>query len=194
MEKIVAYLDFHGCLLRGGGRNRVLNRYDRKRERDRGQSAFCVPINHFSPPPYPMSRSPSCWTKPFPDPRSPHHMGQRPEFLRQGMREGPPLIAASKPVREHSRTETAPSSADDAKPLIRDGWRKLGEAIIDPDPSDGEQTIEPDKPAGPKLEYAKGSVEWQKQQEKQRLAGIAAAEEKEKRRLACIAALQGKTL
>ena len=54
MEKIVADLDFHGCLLRGARPNRILNRYDRKRERDRGQSTFCVPINHFSPP-YPMS-------------------------------------------------------------------------------------------------------------------------------------------
>src|SRR5262249_8346995 len=71
MEKIVAYLDFHGCLLRSARPNRVLNRYDRKRERDRGQSPFCVPINHFSPPPYPMSQSPSCWTKPLSDPRSP---------------------------------------------------------------------------------------------------------------------------
>ena len=85
-------------------------------------------------------------------------------------------------------------SADDAKPLIRDGWRKLGEAIIDPDPSDGEQITEPDKPAGPKVEYAKGSVEWQKQQEEQRLAGIAAEEEKEKRRLARVALMLGKTL
>ena len=51
MEKIVADLDFHGCLLRGARPNRILNRYDRKRERDRGQSAFCVPINHFSSSP-----------------------------------------------------------------------------------------------------------------------------------------------
>ena len=50
------------------------------------------------------------------------------------------------------------------------------------------------EPAGPKLEYAKGSVEWQKQQEEQRLAGIAAEEAKEKRRLARVAALRGKTL
>jgi hypothetical protein len=75
MENLVAYLDFHGCLLRGARPNRVLNRYDRKRERDRGQSAFCVPINHFSPPSYPMSRSPSCSTKPLPDPRSPARYG-----------------------------------------------------------------------------------------------------------------------
>ena len=75
MENLVAYLDFHGCLLRGARPNRVLNRYDRKRERDRGQSAFCVPINHFSPPPYPMGRSLSCWTKPFPDRRSPARHG-----------------------------------------------------------------------------------------------------------------------
>ena len=54
-------------------------------------------------------------------------------------------------------------SADDAEPLIRAGWRKLGEGIIDPDPCDGEQIAERDKPAGPKVEYAKGSVEWQKQ-------------------------------
>ena len=85
-------------------------------------------------------------------------------------------------------------SADDAEGFIRAGWRKLGEAIIDPDPSDGEQITEPDKPAGPKVEYAKGSVEWQKQQEEQRLAGIAAEEEKEKRRLGRVAALRGKTL
>jgi hypothetical protein len=85
MEKIVADLDFHGCLLRGARPNRILNRYDRKRERDRGQSAFCVPINHFSPPPYPMNRSPSSWSKPFTILDHPHHMGQRPEFLRQGM-------------------------------------------------------------------------------------------------------------
>jgi hypothetical protein len=75
MEKIVADLDFHGCLLRGARPNRILNRYDRKRERDRGQSAFCVPINHFSPPPYPMNRSPSSWSKPFPILDHPHHMG-----------------------------------------------------------------------------------------------------------------------
>src|SRR5215831_3104954 len=53
MEKIVAYLDLHGCLLRGARPNRILNRYDRKRERDGGQRPFCVPINHFSPPLYP---------------------------------------------------------------------------------------------------------------------------------------------
>jgi len=81
MEKIVADLDFHGCLLRGARPNRILNRYDRKRERDRGQSALCVPINHFSP----MNRSLSSWSKPFPILDHPHHMGQRPEFLRQGM-------------------------------------------------------------------------------------------------------------
>jgi predicted phage terminase large subunit-like protein len=85
-------------------------------------------------------------------------------------------------------------SADDAQPLIRDGWRKLGEAIVDPDPSDSEQITEPDKPTGSKVEYAKGSVEWQKQQEEQRLAGIAAEEEKEKRRLARVALMLGKTL
>src|SRR5215467_12983226 len=78
MEKIVAYLDFHGCLLRGARPNRILNRYDRKRERDGGQRPFCVPANHFSPPLYPMSPIASCWIKPFPDPRfTPHHSLQR---------------------------------------------------------------------------------------------------------------------
>jgi hypothetical protein len=75
MEKIVADLDFHGCLLRGARPNRILNRYDRKRERDRGQSAFCVPINHFSPPPYPMNRSPSSLEQAVPYPRSPAPYG-----------------------------------------------------------------------------------------------------------------------
>jgi len=96
MEKIVADLDFHGCLLRGARPNRILNRYDRKRERDRGQSAFCVPINHFSPPPYPMSRSPSCWSKPFPDPRSPAPYGSTTRVL------------ASKECRGHCYIQTDP--------------------------------------------------------------------------------------
>jgi hypothetical protein len=47
-------------------------------------------------------------------------------------------------------------SPDDAEALIRAGWHKLGEGIIDPDPSDGEQITEPDKPAGPKLSTPKG--------------------------------------
>src|ERR1700751_4280135 len=85
-------------------------------------------------------------------------------------------------------------SADDAEPLIRAGWRKLGEGIIDPDLYDGEQIAEIDKPEGPKTTYAKGSVEWEKQQEEERLARIAAEEAKEKRRLDRVAALRGKTL
>src|SRR6516164_7370141 len=118
MEKTVAYLDFHGCLLRVARPNRILNRHDQKRERDRGQSAFCVPINHFSPPPYPMSRSPSCWSKPFPDLRSPTIWVNDQSSCVKECGSGPPLIGASKPithsgpVREHSRTETAPSSVD----------------------------------------------------------------------------------
>ena len=85
-------------------------------------------------------------------------------------------------------------SADDAEGFIRHGWRKIGEGIIDPDPCDGEQITEPNKLDGPPVIYAKGCVEWEKQQEEERLAGIAAAEEKEKRRLARVAALRGKTL
>ena len=64
-------------------------------------------------------------------------------------------------------------SADDAAQLIRAGWRKVGECIIDPDLYDGESITEIDKPAGLKVNYAKGSVEWEKQQEEERLARIA---------------------
>src|ERR1700730_981355 len=75
MEKIVADLDFHGCLLRGARPNRILNRYDRKRERDRGQSAFCVPINHFSPPPYPKKPIAEILDQAVTYPRSPAPYG-----------------------------------------------------------------------------------------------------------------------
>jgi hypothetical protein len=61
-------------------------------------------------------------------------------------------------------------SADDAEPFIRLGWRKLGECIIDPDLYDGKQITGTDKPEGPKTTYAKGSVEWEKQQQEERLA------------------------
>ena len=85
-------------------------------------------------------------------------------------------------------------SAKDAEPLIRKRWVKLGEGIIDPDLYEREQITQTDEPGGPKTVYAKGSVEWEKQQEEERLAGIAAEEAKEKRRLARVAALRGKTL
>jgi len=85
-------------------------------------------------------------------------------------------------------------SADDAASLIRAGWRKLGECIIDPNLHDGEPITETDKAEGPKVNYAKGSVEWEKQQEEERLARIALEEAKEKRRLARVAAMLGKTL
>ena len=39
-------------------------------------------------------------------------------------------------------------------------------------------------PQGPKTIYAKGSVEWEKQQQEERLARLALREPKEKRRLA----------
>ena len=51
-----------------------------------------------------------------------------------------------------------------------------------------------DKPEGHKTTYAKGSVEWEKQQQEERLARIALQEAKEKRRLARVAAMLGKTL
>ena len=85
-------------------------------------------------------------------------------------------------------------SADDAEGFIRAGWPKIGEGIIDPDLCDGEQIAETDEPEGPKTVYAKGCVEWEKQQEEERVARIALEEAKEKRRLARVALLLGKTL
>jgi predicted phage terminase large subunit-like protein len=79
-------------------------------------------------------------------------------------------------------------SADDAQPLIRDGWRKLGE-WVDDEPPEGEQIAQHNKPSGPKVTHARGSMEWAAEQEKERLARIAAAEEKERRRLARVAAV-----
>jgi hypothetical protein len=66
--------------------------------------------------------------------------------------------------------------------------------LIDPDLCHGEQITETDKPQGPKTIYAKGSLEWEKQQEEERIARIAFEEEKERRRLARAAAMLGKTL
>src|ERR1700726_1896561 len=80
--------------------------------------------------------------------------------------------------------------ADDAEAFIRNGWVKLGEWIED-EPPEGEQIAEQNKP---KVTYAPGSLEWEAQQEQERLARIAAEEEKEKRRLARVAAVLGKKL
>ena len=79
-------------------------------------------------------------------------------------------------------------SADDAQPLIRDGWRKLGE-WIDDEPAEGEQITQRDKPIGPKVTHAPGSVEREAEQEKERLARTAAEDETERRRLARVAAV-----
>ena len=81
-------------------------------------------------------------------------------------------------------------SADDAEAFIRNGWVKLGE-WIENEPPEGEQIAEQNKP---KVTYARGSLEWEAQQEQERLARIAAEEEKEKRRLARVAAVLGKKL
>jgi hypothetical protein len=80
--------------------------------------------------------------------------------------------------------------ADDAEAFIRNGWVNLGEWIED-EPPEGEQIAEQNKP---KVTYAPGSLEWEAQQEQERLARIAAEEEKEKRRLARVAAVLGKKL
>ena len=79
--------------------------------------------------------------------------------------------------------------ADDAEYLIRAGWAKLGEWTDEA--AESEQIEQRNKPQGPKAVYAKGSVEWQQQQERETFARIAAAEEKERRRLARVAAVLG---
>jgi hypothetical protein len=56
--------------------------------------------------------------------------------------------------------------ADDAEAFIRNGWVKLGEWIED-EPPEGEQIAEQNKP---KVTYAPGSLEWETQQEQERLA------------------------
>ena len=71
--------------------------------------------------------------------------------------------------------------------MVRHGWRKLGEWIDDELP-DGQQ-IDYNKPEDAKIVYAVGSLEWQAQQEAERLDRIAAEEEKEKRRSARVAAV-----
>ena len=80
-------------------------------------------------------------------------------------------------------------SADDAEAFIRNGWGNLGEWIEEP--PEGEQIAEQNTP---KVTYARGSLEWEAQQEQERLARVAAEEEKEKRRLARVAAVLEKKL
>ena len=80
--------------------------------------------------------------------------------------------------------------ADDAEAFIRNGWVKLGE-WIENEPPEGEQIAEQNKP---KVTYAPGSLEWEAQQEQERLARIAAEAEKKKRRLARVAAVLRKKL
>src|SRR5205807_2511338 len=95
---------------------------------------------------------------------------------------GQHLIAAWDGTLEHF--------ADDAEAFIRNGRVKLGE-WIENEPPEGEQIAEQNKP---KVTYAPGSLEWEAQQEQERLARIAAEEEKEKRRLARVAAVLRKKL
>jgi predicted phage terminase large subunit-like protein len=94
---------------------------------------------------------------------------------------------------EVASDRTLEVSADDAEPLIRHGWRKLGE-WIDHEPLIVAPLEEQKQPQGPKVVYAKGSMEWQAEQEEQKLATIAAEEEREKKRLARVAAVLGRTL
>jgi hypothetical protein len=80
-------------------------------------------------------------------------------------------------------------SADDAEPFIRSGWRKLGE-WSDDEPHESEQIAARNKSPGPKFTYARGSLEWHAEQEKERASRLAAEEEKEKKRSARVAAVR----
>jgi predicted phage terminase large subunit-like protein len=86
---------------------------------------------------------------------------------------------------------TVEMSADDAEHWIRAGWTKLAE-WTDDEAAESKQIEEQNKPQGPKVIYAKGSLEWQQEQEKQKLARIAVEEEKERKRIARIAVVLGK--
>jgi predicted phage terminase large subunit-like protein len=82
-------------------------------------------------------------------------------------------------------------SDDDAQPLIRAGWRKLGEWIED-QPIEDEQIEEQSKSEGSKVIYAIGSAEWQAEQQQERSARIEAEAQREKRRLARVAMVMGR--
>src|SRR5947208_9581894 len=82
---------------------------------------------------------------------------------------------------------TVEMSAEDAEPLIRAGWTKLGE-WIDDEPAEYEHINEPNTPERPQITYAIGSMEWLAQVERELADRKAALEEEEKRRLARLAA------
>jgi predicted phage terminase large subunit-like protein len=79
-------------------------------------------------------------------------------------------------------------SDDDAQPLIRAGWRKLGEWIED-EPIEDEEIEEQNKPEGPI--YAVGSMEWQAEQQQKEISRIEAEAQREERRLARVAMVMG---
>jgi predicted phage terminase large subunit-like protein len=82
---------------------------------------------------------------------------------------------------------TVEVSAEDAEPLIRAGWTKLGEWIED-EPAEDEHIEDRNTPEGPHITYAVGSMEWHARAEKELAERKAAEEEQEKRRLARLAA------
>jgi len=82
-------------------------------------------------------------------------------------------------------------SAEDAEPLIRAGWPKLGD-LIDDEPFADEQIENRDTPEGLKITYAFGSLECEAAIKKEVAACKAAEEEQEKRRLARVATFLGK--
>jgi len=81
---------------------------------------------------------------------------------------------------------TVEVSGEDIEPLIRAGWTKLAE-WSDDEPAESEHINQPNTPAGPKITYAVGSMEWRAQQEKELADRTATREEKEKKRLARLA-------
>jgi hypothetical protein len=82
-------------------------------------------------------------------------------------------------------------SAEDAEPLIRAGWPKLGD-LIDDEPFADKQIENRDTPEGLKITYAFGSLECEAAIKKEVAACKAAEEEQEKRRLARVATFLGK--
>ena len=80
-------------------------------------------------------------------------------------------------------------SAEDADPLIRQGWTKIAELPEDELPGCPDEYLEQGgEPQGPKVNYAVGSMECQAQIKKERIAREAAEEMREQMRVARVAA------
>jgi hypothetical protein len=110
----------------------------------------------------------------------------------QVLLKGPPFMSVQTWSGRHLKPAcdgTLEVSADDAKSLIAQGWQKLKEWIADEIPKHAQN-----KPEPPKTNWARGCMQWDAEQEEQRLARIAAEEESEKTRLARVARFMGTKL